>query len=280
MLGARRATLQVVLRPFALGLGGSALYATFDAFVPAQPRDEASRPAPPIPSLAMAAVTVAASAPLFGISILGMAGAVRGHGGLKWLSRNWEHIGWTAFFSSTAVLAVARPTPMVVAASPMADRHGATVAAAEMATRLCTVSAGASLVGVLAGERLGSYFGAALILPALVGSVWTAALLPDMPLASFAPAPALVIPFLLLASPPVFSRSLDLLTVGLWATCAALPALSEYFMPAGEDPANRPADLLGNDRRSAQLAFEQLMAGMALFGLHRYLLRRRPLCQY
>ncbi|KAG8466315.1 hypothetical protein KFE25_002071 [Diacronema lutheri] len=288
--------MHTLLRPFALGIGGSAMYTAPDLLSSA-PLDGASPP----PSLAAAALTVVASAPLFGVCTIGVASAARGTGGMKWLSRSWERAAWGTFFASGAALAVARPLSLVASLppAPAADGGGgargpalALAPAADAATRVCALAMGASLLGAVAAERLGSHFGAALFAPALLGSIAASVLLPDVPLSAFAPAPALVVPFLLVCSPPVFTRSADLIIVGLWGACALAPALAELgaardapVAPGGGAGAGgmRPAtapDARAGDKVAARLGYEQLMSAAVLSWLCAYLLRRRPLCQY
>jgi hypothetical protein len=279
MLAARRATLRNVLRPFALGLGGSALYAASDLGRPsARPQPGPSAPAP---TFTEAALVVAASAPLFGVSALGVSSCARGLSGMRWLSRGWERVAWTGFFACSAALALGRPAALV-ARLVDASEEAAGAERARLATRAACAVAGASVLATVVGERLGSYFGAALLGPSLVGSLAAAVLMPDVPLASLAPAPALVIPLLLLTSAPAFTRSADLLLVALWTVCATVPTLAElYAPPPPPPPLGADGELSGKpSREAAKLAFEQLAAACAVFCLNIYLLRRRPLCQY
>lgn len=292
-----RATLHKLLRPFALGIGGSAILASSSSSFSSSPSSSGGAPVAPgkgVPaagSLAapgMGLLVVASSAPLFGISTIGAASVLRGLGGIKWLSRPWERAAWGTLFASGAVLAVSRPLSLL--AREQSGESGAALAATDTATRVCTVSAGASLLATIAAERLGSYFGAALFVPAMLGSVGSALLLPEMPLSAFAPAPALMIPFMLCCSPPVFTRSADLLVVGLWSACALAPALAELggMRPgtragpgAGDGAAAQPPRAgAGDDKVAARLAYEQVMGAMVLFWVHAYLLRRRPIWQY
>lgn len=269
-----------------MGIGGSAMYAAAPAPTPVHTSPDVP-PRQPL-TLAASALVVASAAPLFGICTVGAMSALRGVGGLKWLSRTWERAAWGTFFASGAVLAVSRPLSFVAPALGEVSNgaQSPAIAAAETATRVCALSAGTSVLAAVAAERLGSFFGAALFVPTLVGSVATAMLFPDMPLSTFAPAPALVIPFLLTCSPPVFTRSVDLLVIGLWTLCAMAPALVELY-PGGISAAgtSKPApsqdmQISGDNKIAGRLAYEQVMTAMVLFWLHGYLLRRRPMCQY
>lgn len=269
--------MKLLLRPFAMGLGGSALYAS-SGFC-ASLRVEPAAPTPSPPTLSAATLALVGSAPLFGIAILGVANTARGRGGIKWLSHYWERAMWSSFFASTAVLAVSRPASLlalVIQGSESAEEASGSPQLADVAataTRVGMVTAGASLMCAIVGERLGSLFGCALAGPVLLGSITAAVLLPSEPIETFALGPAVLIPFLLLASPPVFTRSLELGTVSILALTAFVPAIVERISA-------KPPDAVAEKLLVPRLAFEQIMCAMALAGLQIYLHRRRPICQY
>jgi len=216
---------------------------------------------------------IAASAPLLGLSAFATRGVAFGAGGLKWLSYGWERGLWACTYGSLGVLACARPLRF------FSENYPALVSNnfAEPLDSTCRVTfalATACPLGAVIGERLGGRFGRSMMVPLIVGAVVAAyRSSSDHKLCSLAAVPFSVVPFLLLASSPVYTASWELLGVCTWVACGVVPRVLEATSARHSSTKNaiHPA---------YRIAYEQISMTMASALLFRYLLRRRPMCQF
>lgn len=272
-LSARRAALYPVLRPVVTIGGAAAAYGTSELYSSRAPPSPAHKSDSQALSPRMSAlVSVAGSAPLFGLSSIALSAVLTRMGGMKWLAQTWEHTAWSVLYAGTGLLAAARPMPEVIEAMDLAPGTGPNNAEALYVT-FSRVGIALFSVGALvttAAERLGSSFGRLAFTPLVVGGV-LAALQPEpdrfWPLLAV---PCSVVPFLLLSTQPVFTRSLELIAVAMWIGVSMVPSLSELV------PGSRVHELPPGVR----IAVEHGALAMAVLLLHSHAMRRRPICQY